>query len=52
MEGELVNAFYGLLRLGVMCALKYMYPSMKKFFVRKIEKKNASFFPNSGNKSC
>ena len=45
MEGELVNAFYGLLGLGAMCALKYMYPSMKKFFVRKFGKKNVSIDP-------
>ena len=45
MEGELVNAFYGFLRLGAMFALKNMYPSMKKFFVRKFGKKNVSIDP-------
>ena len=34
MESDLVNAFYGLLGLGAVGALKYMYPSLKKFFVR------------------
>jgi hypothetical protein len=34
-ETELVNSFYGLLGLGAACALKYVYPSLKKFFIRK-----------------
>jgi hypothetical protein len=34
-ETELVNSFYGLLGLGAMCALRYLYPSVKKFLIRK-----------------
>jgi hypothetical protein len=40
MESELVNALYGLLGLGALCVKKYMYPSLKKFFVRKFGRKD------------
>ncbi len=33
-ETDLVHSFYGLLGLGAAVALKYFYPSFKKFLMR------------------
>jgi hypothetical protein len=40
IEGlEHVNAFYGFIGLGAIVALKYFYPSFKKFMLRRFVKK-------------
>jgi hypothetical protein len=33
-ETDLVHSFYVLLGLGAACAIKYFYPSVKKFLIR------------------
>jgi hypothetical protein len=40
-ETDLVNSFYGLLGLGAACALKFFYPSVKKFLIRKLGRESA-----------
>jgi|LakMenEpi03Aug12_release.lakeMendotaPanAssembly.Ray.scaffolds.fasta_scaffold455682_1 hypothetical protein len=41
-DEKFIEAFYGLLGLGALVALKYIYPGVKKFLVKKFGHTNDS----------